>query len=428
MRILLTGGNGFIGTRVARALLVAGHEVVVCVREPQRTAQCMPRVIAIAADFARDHDVANWLPRLAGIDCVINAVGIIRETRTQSFGALHTRAPKALFGACKRVGMRRVIQISALGADQAAQTEYHLSKKAADDFLRTLDLVWVILQPSLVYGSGGASAQLFNALAAAPVTLLIGPGEQRVQPIYIDDLVDLIVKCVTAEDISRQTIAAVGPHATTLREWLATLRDGMGLPPMLSLSMPMSFMRLVAKIGEFLPHAPLTRDTLAMLERGNSGDAQQITRVLGRPPLGIEHFIPCDQAHAIASTARLSLALPLLRFSIAILWLVSGVVSLGIYPVEASYALLAKTGVSGTLAPWALYGAAALDMLFGLAILFGYTKRWLWFAQLALIVGYSAIIAWFLPEFWIHPYAPMVKNIPIAAAIFLLLLLEPKTK
>lgn len=428
MRILLTGASGFIGTQLARGLLSAGHEVVACVRDPQRALKCMPRMQAIAADFAHDHAATDWLPRLAGIDCVVNAVGIIRETRGQTFRALHTLAPNALFAACMTAGVRRVIQISALGADEAAQSQYHRSKKAADDFLRTLDLDWTILQPSLAYGPGGASAQLFDSLAAAPVIPLIGNGAQRVQPIHIDDLVELVVKCVAASDSVRQTIAAVGPRATTLREWLNTLRGSMGLPATLNLPMPMLLMRALARLGELVPSAPLTRETLAMLERGNTADAEHVTRMLGRAPIAIEHFIACGQAQATATAARLALGLPLLRWSIALLWLASGIVSLGIYPVEQSYALLAQTGVTGAMAPLALYGAAALDILFGVLIIAGRSRRWLWLAQLALIAGYSAIIAWFMPEFWLHPYAPMVKNIPIAAAILLLLLLEPRAR
>lgn len=426
MRILLTGASGFIGRHVCRALLSDGHDVTVCARNPSAVTACLPGVNAIEADFSRDHAPADWLPRLAGIECVINAVGIIRETPTQSFDALHTRAPKALFAACTSAGVSRIIQISALGADEAAQTAYHLSKKAADDFLRTLDLEWIIVQPSLAYGPGGASAQLFNRLAAAPLIMLIGRGEQRVQPIHVDDLAELIAKCVMTKSCVRQTIAAVGPRATTLREWLNTLRSGMRLPATLNLPLPLRLMRAAALLGDRIPSAPLTRDTLAMLERGNTADAGPCARLLGRTPTAIEHFIPCDQAAAIASAARLSIALPLLRWSIALLWLVSGVVSLGIYPVEASYALLARTGVSAGLAPFALYAAAALDIVFGMWILIGRRTTGLWLAQLAVIGAYSAIIAWYLPEFWLHPYAPMVKNIPIAAAIFLLLLLEPK--
>lgn len=428
MRILLTGASGFLGSSIAATLLARGHSVVGCVRNPDRARRCLPGIDLLKADFATDHDVAQWRPRLQGIDAVINAVGIIRETRGQTFAALHERAPIALFTACHETGVQRVIQISALGADKNAQSQYHLSKKAADDFLRTLDLDWTIVQPSLVFGAGGGSAQLFTRMAAAPVIVTLGHGEQRVQPVHLDDLRELVASLVVAPDESRQTVAAVGARALSLRDWLHEIRHGLGLHKTTKIRLPQPIVSAIARVGDRFPSMPLSSETLAMLERGNSADPGEVTRLLGRSPRGPETFIPCAEADAWRASARLALALPVLRISIGILWLVSAIVSFGVYPIEESYALLARTGITGAPAPVALYGAATLDLIFGVLVLAGYTRRWLWLAQLALIAGYSMLIAWFLPEFWLHPYAPMVKNLVVMAAIFAILLLDPKAR
>ena len=111
--------------------------------------------------------------------------------------------------------------------------------------------------------------------------------------------------------------------------------------------------------------------------------------------------------------------LALLRGSIAIVWIVTGILSAGVYPVHESLALLARVGLSGTPALVALYGAAALDLAIGLAILV-VRRRWIWDVQLAVIVGYTALISVFLPEQWLHPYGPILKNLPMLAAIVLL--------
>lgn len=87
-------------------------------------------------------------------------------------------------------------------------------------------------------------------------------------------------------------------------------------------------------------------------------------------------------------------------------------------------ALLARVGITGLLAPVMLYGAALLDLVFGVGTLLLKKRRLLWLAQLAVIVAYSAIISWRLPEFWLHPYGPLLKNLPMMAAIWLLLELE----
>jgi uncharacterized membrane protein YphA (DoxX/SURF4 family) len=117
--------------------------------------------------------------------------------------------------------------------------------------------------------------------------------------------------------------------------------------------------------------------------------------------------------------AQLAWLLPLLRVSLAAVWLTAGVVSFGLYPVSDSMALLARTGLTGPAASIALYGAATLDIVMGLATLFA-PRRGLWLAQIGLIAAYTAIITIFLPEQWLHPYGPVVKNLPILAALAML--------
>jgi hypothetical protein len=112
--------------------------------------------------------------------------------------------------------------------------------------------------------------------------------------------------------------------------------------------------------------------------------------------------------------------------SLAAVWLVAGVVSMGIYPIDESYALLARVGITGSLAPPALYGAAALDIAFGLGTLFLRDRRFLWIAQVILIGVYTVAITFFLPEFWLHPFGPLIKNLPILAVILLLYELEKR--
>src|SRR5690606_31525926 len=163
MVILLTGASGFIGARLSVAVRAAGHVVMDARRAPPDDAP------AVRVDFTHDLAERDWLPRLAGVDMVINAVGILREHGSQTFERIHTRAPIALFSACAAAGVRRVIQISALGAERG-QTGYFASKRAADEFLATLPLDWTIVRPSLVYGPGGTSALLFEMYAGLPLT------------------------------------------------------------------------------------------------------------------------------------------------------------------------------------------------------------------------------------------------------------------
>jgi uncharacterized protein YbjT (DUF2867 family) len=152
--VLLLGATGFIGTRLLDELVGAGYQVTCAARKPPESLKCR----SIEVDYSREWSETDWLPLLIGIDAVINAVGILRERGAASFHAIHVAAPRTLFGACAHAGIKTVIQLSALGADEDAASEYHRSKKEADDYLASLALPWMIVQPSLVFGAGGPSA------------------------------------------------------------------------------------------------------------------------------------------------------------------------------------------------------------------------------------------------------------------------------
>lgn len=419
-RVLLLGATGFIGRHVLAALREAGYAVTCGARASGAPADCD----SVVVDYTRDHAESDWMPRLAGIDYVVNAVGILRETAHASFEAVHVAAPVALFRASAAAGVKKVVQISALGSDEHAVSAYHRSKKQADDALGALDVPWVIVQPSLVFGMGGESAALFTRLAALPLVPVPGDGGQRIQPIHVDDLTAAIVRLLDSGTYDRQRIAAVGPHAMSLREFLGALRRAMGLGAARFLNVPMLFVRAAAAVGDRLPRMLLDRDSLGMLERGNVAPAEQITAVLGRVPRAPEAFIDAAFARAAANEARLGWLLPLMRGALAVVWIVTGIVSLGVYPVSESYALLARVGLNGVMASVALYGAAILDLGFGVGILVMQRRLWLWRAQMALIVSYTAIISLYLPEFWAHPYGPLTKNLPMLAAILVLHELE----
>lgn len=423
MRILLTGATGFIGHAVAHALRQRGHAVVRALRHPPAGADDV-----VQADFSDVPGRDWWAPRLAGIDAVVNAVGILREQGGQSFRALHTEAPAELFHACAAAGVGTVVHISALGADASARTAYHLSKKAADDVLRALPLRGAIVQPSLVYGPGGSSTGLFNKLAVAPVLPFPEGARMRVQPVYLDDLVDGMVRLVEAPPPRIETLVFAGPDPQSLRDYLADLRQALGeRRRQWIVPVPSSLFRAGASVAGRLPGSMLDRDTADMLLAGNATDVNALPALLGRAPRPPRAFVTPERRAAARREAVLDLWLPVLRIALALMWIWTAVVSFGLYPVEDSYALLARVGLHGALAGVALYGAAFLDLVLGVLTL-ACPARWrrpLWLAQLALVAGYTVLVTLFLPEYWLHPYGPVSKNLPILATLALLWALEP---
>jgi uncharacterized protein YbjT (DUF2867 family) len=295
--VLVTGASGFIGSYLIQALLHAGHEVRACGRDAERLSARFPDAECLACDFRRDLDAQRWLPRVRGMDAIVNAAGIIRESGGNTFSALHTKAPRALFHACAQAGVPRVVQISALGADAQASSRFHLSKKAADDHLAGLALAWAIVQPSIVYGPGGKSFALFKALAALPVLPLIADGGQRIQPIHIDDLVRGIVQLIEKPEPLRLRLAAVGPDPITVAEWLLRLRAWLGMPRARTLHVPLPLARLAARLGDALGQS--ASQTLGMLLRGNIADPQPWIQATGVQPRSIAEALcaqPAEQA------------------------------------------------------------------------------------------------------------------------------------
>jgi nucleoside-diphosphate-sugar epimerase len=277
MNVLLTGATGFIGSHLARALRAAEYVVIEARRD------IGPGTAAVPVDFTRDLSAREWLPKLAGIDAVINAVGILREHGEQTFERIHKRAPQALFTACVAAGVRRVVQISALGAD-LGMTRYFVSKRAADDYLATLPLDWTIVRPAMVFGPGGSNARLFERLAHLPLVPLPGRGEQRMQPIHIDDLSEAVVRILGDVATGRTRIDLVGPQSLSLRELLASLRAAMHLTPARFVQIPMPLVRVGARVAGVSAMSPLDSETLAMLEAGTRGDPAATRLLLGREP------------------------------------------------------------------------------------------------------------------------------------------------
>ncbi len=419
MRVLIAGASGFIGAHLARAVAAAGHEVICGGRSPSRDIPCAGHVALDYAAPARD----TLASELRGIDVVVNAVGILRPRGAQTFEALHVRGPIELFAAAASAGVRRIIQVSALGAGPGAPAAYHRSKSEADRALMRLPVDWAVVMPSLVYGPGGASARLFDTLASLPLIPLPAGGAQPIQPVHIDDVTSALLELIESPAELRCTVELVGAEPTTLADFLRSLRAAFGMRPAGSLPVPRGLMTAAAWLGDRLPRAFLSRETLGMLERGSVGDPGALTRLLGRPPLPVRAFVNPASRAAARRDAVLGWIAPLLRVSIAFMWLIAGAVSLG--PQAAhGMELLRKIGVPAALAPAMLIGAALFDIALGVLTLLPRRIPLLWTAQILLVLVYSAIISVFLPDLWLEPFGSVAKNVPILAMLILLRHLE----
>ncbi len=422
--IFLTGGSGFIGRHVLEALSKRGHRVTALLRAKQATRieqMQWPGVRCVVGDFAQP---TAWADSLQGHDIVINLVGIIREQGDARFDILHQAAPIALFDAAKQAGVKKIIQLSALGADEAAKSHYHRSKRAADRHLSTLGIPYVVLRPSFVYGPQDHSMTFFTSLAALPVTPVVGDGEYLVQPIHVEDLVHAITRAVEDDDIADVAVDVGGADALSFNAMLDTLAVWLGKNNgAFRLHLPLWWMRLLAWMTDLLGgRGPISRDELGMLLRGNHCDNARFVQIFGFSPmsfaLGISRRPRSVEARWTAYLTPLRLVV---QWSVAFIWIATGVVSAWIYPEQESLKLLAGVGLTGTLAKIALYGTSYFEIVLGICTAIGFRLRWMGALQLLLMFGFMGILTYGSPSFWVHPFGPLTKNIPLIAATLVMM-------
>ncbi len=284
MRILICGATGFVGRHLTRSLREDGHTIIRAVRRPSETGD-------IAVDFCKDTNKETWLPRLDGIDAVVNAVGVLRDNPGNPMQKLHTDTPVALFAACVETEVTRIVHLSALGVDSGIDVPYFATRLETERALHALpaNIRTLCLRPSVIYGEDGTSAKMFRRLAKLPVHVLPMGGTQSLQPVHIDDICTAVTRWLA--DASSLTIEAVGAEATTMRGMLDSYRSQSGFRPALHISMPAPFIRLAARIGDFIPASPLCTDTYTMLAAGNTASASRFAALLGHQPRSFREFI-----------------------------------------------------------------------------------------------------------------------------------------
>jgi len=274
MNILITGASGFIGSHVLKALLKSNHSVTTCMHHSEITETCK----VFKVDYIQMQHVRDWLPLLQNMDVVINCVGIIAESPIVNFNVMHHLTPIALFKACQQHSIKKVIQISSLGANDSAIVPYHKTKKLADDYLIQSTLDYLIIKPSLIYGEGGESYRFFKKLSNLPLIPLIGGGQQMIQPVHIGVLVNVITTYLKSSIKGQKIIDVVGPKAISYQHWMQSLRTKN--TKIRFLSIPFKLMMFIAKIANLFGAKLLSPDNLTMLKQNNTADVKPLQNFL----------------------------------------------------------------------------------------------------------------------------------------------------
>jgi NADH dehydrogenase len=274
--VLVTGGAGFIGRHLVPVLRARGKNVRVLARE-QVTIEGAE---VVAGDVTRP----ETLPAaLEGVDAVIHLVAIL-QGKPEEFDRVIAQGTRNVVDAAREAGVRRFVYQSALGLNERSRETipYFRGKWAAEQAVTGSGLEYVIVRPSFVFAGAGGAFPLFAKLARRmPVTPILGSGTQRIQPVWIDDMVEVLARAVDEPAAANRTFDLAGPEALDWNAFWARLKETLGVRRP-SVHVPMALMRLQAPLLELLPKPPVTRNELLMLEGGdNTGDPGPAVETFG---------------------------------------------------------------------------------------------------------------------------------------------------
>jgi uncharacterized protein YbjT (DUF2867 family) len=267
--ILLTGGTGFIGSRIVRALRVEDRAVRALVRDQADAGRL--QALGCETVVGDMTDAASLRAAVEGCDTVIHLVAII-QGKPSEFDRVMTQGTRDLVAAAQEAGVRRFVLMSALGFDDQTKdlVPYYRAKWQMEQDVKASGLEHVIFRPSFVFGPGAGALEQFKKIAKlAPVTPIVGPGTQRIQPIWVDDVAAYYAAAVDKPEAANRTFELGGPDVVTWNEFWARLKRAQGLHRP-SLHIPFAVMRAQAVVLERLPKPPVTRDQLKMLAGGDN--------------------------------------------------------------------------------------------------------------------------------------------------------------
>ena len=267
MNILVAGGTGFIGTNLAGELDDDGHDVTVLARDPDE-ADLPADVERVRGDVTAYDSIEG---AFEGQDVVINLVALsplFKPSGGTTHTEVHLGGTRNVVEAAEEYGVRKIVQMSALGADPNATTEYLRSKGQAEEVVEDSELATTIFRPSVVFGEGGEFVSFTKVLTTPYVTALPGGGRTRFQPIWVGDLAPMLAASVE-ETHDGETYEIGGPEVLTLADVtrLAYRAEGKSVT---ILPLPMPLARVGLTMADPVPFVPFGSDQYRSLKFDNT--------------------------------------------------------------------------------------------------------------------------------------------------------------
>jgi len=295
--VLLLGGSGFVGTWIANRLSKAGVNVTIPTRRRERNKAniMLPQVEVVEANI---HDEAVLCNLMRGKDAVINLVGVLHDHDSRlpygkGFGAAHVELPKKIVAAMKQAGVRRLVHMSALGADPQGCSEYLRSKGEGEAAVLAAagELDITVFRPSVIFGIGDSFLNTFARIFKLAPFFAAGCMQAKFQPVYVGDVADAFVASLTDRETFGQRYEMCGPKVYTLRELVEYVRELTGNQHKKIKELSDLWAYLQAGILWLLPKPPLSPDNLRSMDVDNvASEAGQVYP--GWRPTSLEAIAP----------------------------------------------------------------------------------------------------------------------------------------
>jgi uncharacterized protein YbjT (DUF2867 family) len=293
MRVLVTGAYGLIGSAVLARLHRDGHELVGTGRKIDTAQRQFPYARWVAADFRDLQSKEAWGKVLVGIDAVVNCAGAFQQSLRDDLAAVHVSAPLALFAACQELGIKRVVQISAMGAGLQGASEFAKTKGQADARLAASGLPWIILRPGVVLAPGvyGASAML-RGLAGLPWRTPLIAGDREVRIVSVEDVADTVAWALGSGLSVTGTLELLYPRPYRVADLVTAQRRWLGFPPQPTLELPAVIARTIVAAADALAYlgwrSPARSSAFAELAAGMRGDPTKWIAASGIEPKDLD--------------------------------------------------------------------------------------------------------------------------------------------
>ena len=265
--VTVFGGTGFLGRCIVRHLRDREYSVRVASRHLDRSQRLFgidgPHIQSVEANVCDEQSVAA---AIAGADAVANAVSLYVEHGNETFHSVHVEAAQRIAAQAQRTGVKHLVHLSGIGADSRSGSLYIRKRSEGELVVLAAFPNAIVIRPAVMFGPDDAFlTTILNLLRRLPIYPMFGRGLTRLQPVYVQDVAEAVVRTLQRTETRPITIECGGPRVYTYEELLRTIAREAGLKPTL-LPVPFAAWHAMAWAAEMMPSPPIARNQVELMQ------------------------------------------------------------------------------------------------------------------------------------------------------------------